>query len=89
LGVFSKLNLKKTQAPRKLKAILLPKLKESRYNWSKTDQNSPKTQQNFETRPIFRENSTKLAPKLNVPEVLPTFAPLKNAQKKAWGNVMV
>jgi len=38
----------------------------------------------FKTRQNFRENLTKSGSKLNVPEVLPTFAPLKNAQKKAW-----
>jgi len=43
----------------------------------------PKTQQNFKTQPNFRKNSTKSAPKLNSPEVLPTFAPLKNALQKS------
>jgi len=36
----------------------------------------------LKTRQNFSRNLTKSGSKFNVPEVLPTFAPLKNAQKK-------
>ena len=55
--------------------------------FSKLSQKFQNSAKIFKTQLNFRENSTKSGSKLNVPEVLPTFAHLKNAQKKAWFSV--